>query len=162
MNLPAPRPQDGHVWSLLEEMYRWLLSRGESRRRGGEICKNLAFFVDFYLPRRCPDTSPDTVLKTLIPDLLDEYLGVWYPLEADFASSDNLRLQLRAFRRLIRFLADTGRYAGAARDLAELARRTRRPARYLHRLHRWRTIRDAALPPAEFEERCAAWLREAW
>ncbi|MBN2431453.1 MAG: hypothetical protein JXQ27_08250 [Acidobacteria bacterium] len=162
MNLPPPRPDDGKVWELLEDMYRWLRRHGESRRRGGEICKHLAFFVDFYLPRRFPESTPDTVLKMLTPDLLDEYLGVWYPMEAEFASPENLREQLRAFHRLAGFLEDTHRYAGASADLAELARRTRRMSRYIRRLDRWRSLRKSAVAPAEFEQACAAWLREEW
>jgi hypothetical protein len=162
MNLPAPRQDKAAAWAVLEDFYRWQLLQGESARRGAHHCKILAFFVDIYLPRRFGPDDPVEVLLGLTGDQVDEYLGVWYPLEADFASPDDLQEQVAAFRRFARFLAAGGRYRGEEWALADLARRVRRVTRYRGRLERWRKIRVSMLPPGEFEKRCAAWLREDW
>jgi hypothetical protein len=162
MNLPAPRHHKSTAWELLDDFYRWQLRRGESARQGAHFCKILAFFIDIYLPRRFGPTDLATILLGLTGDQVDEYLGVWYPMEAEFASPGDLQEQVAAFRRFARFLEDEGRYSGDDAALADLARRVRRVTRFRRRLESWRSIRAVPRPPDEFEGQCAAWLREDW
>jgi len=158
--LPNDRSLD---WKLLERFYQWLTEVGHSPLEGGTYCKNLAYFLEIFLIKvYLKENNVFVPMDAVTLKLIDDYLGYWYPMEAPFASAQDLKIQLTSFCLFTVFLRETSCYHGPVTELEHLDTTLCNTSRYLNRLKGWQTIVTEKSQDSHWTKQKQAWLEESW
>ncbi len=141
-------------WSLIEDFYRWLLDKNFSLFQSGIYCKYIATFFDLFMKKFF---YGEVDLKDISKEILREYLGYWYPMNATFASVDDIKMQIESFKMFCEFLE---RIKNAKMDMAFLF--LENEDRIVNRFKSYMKIKRDCIDFSKFEEDLKEWLMEEW
>ncbi len=164
MNPPSRQHYLQHGWAVITAFDHWLSERGDvSPLARGTCCKYIAFFFDVFLSRfYCVPDQRNVPLDRIRMDIVDHYLGDWYPRHADCASPADLRIQLDSLGEFTRFLHWRCRSRKQKCDLDRLASGLADRQRYQDRLAAWLDIRNGDPDDPEWQRRRTTWLHARW